>query len=319
MTKIMNRSLALTALTSVGILALAGSSALAQTTVYSDDFTSDTALSGTYLNMNSVGGADAWAFTADTQLQLQTAASSKLDEVLNTFNAVTLGSAGQYLTLTVNFNSTSLANGLAQAGGAGNLLMAFANSGGTALGGGSTPEAESSSAATGQTHGDVSYAGMLALNTTPKTSSKFFVKTASGLNGVAYSSDSTPTTSLATEANNYAFSGSDDYTLTYTLTYVSSTEITVSDILTDDTGTPTEEANSFSVNTAAATTPTFTLDTFDFGLYTGSETAGYDLNITDFNVVTTGSVAPAPEPGILALSGLGGLGLLGLARFRRRN
>src|ERR1700722_11919757 len=104
MTKIMNRSLALTALTSVGILALAGSSALAQTTVYSDDFTSDTALSGTYLNMNSVGGADAWAFTADTQLQLQTAASSKLDEVLNTFNAVTLGSAGQYLTLTVNFN-----------------------------------------------------------------------------------------------------------------------------------------------------------------------------------------------------------------------
>jgi MYXO-CTERM domain-containing protein len=157
---------------------------------------------------------------------------------------------------------------------------------------------------------------MLALNTTPKTSSKFFVKTASGLNGVAYSSDSTPTTQLASESANYAFSGSDNYTLTYTLTYVSATQLTVSDILTDDTGTPTQEANSFTVNTASATTPTLTLDTFDFGLYTGSETAGYDLNITDFNVVTTGSIAPSPEPSVLAL-GAAGVGLLGLIRRRR--
>ncbi|HEY1663696.1 MAG TPA: PEP-CTERM sorting domain-containing protein [Verrucomicrobiae bacterium] len=302
---------------SVGFLAATGGTVLAQTTVYSDDFTSDSALSSTYLNMNSVGSSDAWAFTADTQLQLQTAGSSKLDEVLNGFNAVTLGSAGQYITMTVNFNSGgSIVNNFAQAGGAGNLLMAFANSGGVALGGGSTPEAESSTANTGQTHGDVSYAGMLALNTTPKTSSKFFVKTASGLNGVAYSSDSTPTTQLASESANYAFSGSDNYTLTYTLTYVSATQLTVSDILTDDTGTPTQEANSFTVNTASATTPTLTLDTFDFGLYTGSETAGYDLNITDFNVVTTGSIAPSPEPSVLAL-GAAGVGLLGLIRRRR--
>ncbi len=302
---------------SIGFLAATSGTVLAQTTVYSDDFTSDSALSSTYLNMNSVGGSDAWVFTANTQLQLQTAASSKLDEVLNTFNAVTLGSAGEYITMTVNFNSGgSIVNNLAQGGGGGSMLMAFANSGGTALGGGLTPEAESSSATGGSTHGDVSYANMLALNTSPKTSTKFLVKTASGLNGVAYSSDSTPTTQLVTESANYAFGGSDNYTLTYTLTYVSATQLTVAETLFDDT-TSTTEPDSFSTSTGSATTPTLTLDTFDFGFYTGSETAGYDLNLTDFNVVTTGTVAPAPEPTVLALSALGGLGFLGLIRRRR--
>jgi PEP-CTERM motif len=287
-----------------------------QTTVYSDNFAADGSLSSSYLNINSVGQpADAWTFTPDSQLQLQTAGTGKLDDLAGSFGqAITLSSAGQYVTFTVNFNSAGAANGLGQSGTAGLLLFALDNSGGTPLGGGGSSEAESSSATGGQTAGYIGYLGQLSLNTTPKTSTKFYAKTGSGNNDLSYYSDATPDTQIgATEANGYNFSSSDSYTLTYTVAYVSATEDAITTTLFDNTAD--SQAETFTVDSASASTPTQTLDTFDVGIYTGSESAGYDLNLTSLAITT--DVTPVPEPTIMALAGAG-LGLLGVMRFRRR-
>lgn len=297
-------------------LAYLSSSAVAQTVIYDDNFADDSSLSSSYLNINSIGQpADAWTFTPDSNLQLETSGTGKLDDLAGSFgSAVTLSSAGQYVTFTANFNSSGTANGLGQSGTAGLILFALDNSGGTALGGGGASEAESSSATGGSTAGYIGYLGDLSLNTTPKTSTKNFAKTGAGNNDLSYNSDATPDTQIgATEANGYNFSSSDNYTLTYTVQYVSATEDAITTTLFDNTANT--QAETFTVDSASATTPTQTLDTFDIGVYTGSESAGYDVNLTGVEITT--GVEATPEPSTLALAGLG-LALPLLARFRRR-
>jgi hypothetical protein len=58
-------------------------------------------------------------------------------------------------------------------------------------------------------------------------------------------------------------------------------------------------------------TPTTTYDTFDVGIYTGSETSGYNINFTDLSILTN-----VPEPSVMALAVAGTV--IGLMRFRRR-
>ncbi|HEX4350944.1 MAG TPA: PEP-CTERM sorting domain-containing protein, partial [Verrucomicrobiae bacterium] len=59
---------------------------------------------------------------------------------------------------------------------------------------------------------------------------------------------------------------------------------------------------------AAFVTPTATFDTFDIGVYTGSE-GGYAVNVSSISVVES-----VPEPGTLALVGVGIAALAGLRR-----
>lgn len=298
---------------SVGVV-FSASSTLAQT-IYSDNFGNDSSLSSSYLNINNISGNDdEWAFTPDSDLTLTAAASGKVDELAGQFSPFTLSQAGDSISFVADFNSPNLG----QAGTAGNLLFYLGYSGGVGLtSAGAGPE--SPTAATGATAGYVGYLGDIALNTTPKTGTKFFAKTGAGNNDLAYNSDATPDTQLATTAGNSSnanLANNDLYTLTYTITALnagaSQEEITAQ--LYDNTlGTMADSFSITATNSAGAyITPSTTYDTFDIGVYTGSESSGYDINLTSLMV----DVAPAPEPSTCALAGAG-LGLALLARIGR--
>lgn len=290
------------------------SSATAQ--LYSDNFGSDSSLSSSYLNINNISGSsDEWAFTPDSELTLTTAGSSKLDELVGQFSPFTLSQAGDAISFVANFNSPNLG----QAGTAGNLLFSLGYSGGVGLtSDGAGPE--SPTATTGVTAGYVGYLGDIALNTTPKTGTKFFAKTGTGNNDLAYNSDATPDTQLATTAGNASnanLANNDLYTLTYTITALNAgaSQEKITAQIYDNTLGVMEDSFSITATNSVGTfiTPSTTYDTFDIGIYTGSETSGYNVNLTSLTV----DAVPAPEPSTCALAGVG-LGLTLLARIRRR-
>lgn len=286
-----------------------------QSSVYNDNFANDGSLSSGYLNINNISGtSDEWSFTPDSELTLTAAASGKVDEVAGSFSAVTLAQAGDYVSFSATFNSPTLG----QSGTAGNLLFALDNSGGVGLTS-AGPGPESPTATTGSTAGYIGDLGDVAFNQTPKTGSKFYAKTGSGNNDLGYYSDATPATQLSTSIsnpNNANLNNNDSYTLTFTVTALNSgaSQEAFNVQLFDNTaGMMADNFSYIGTNSSGVfVTPTTTYDTFDVGLYTGSETSGYDLNLTDLSVITN-----VPEPTVLALAGTG-LALFGLKRFRRR-
>lgn len=283
--------------------------ALAQT--YDDNFANDSTLSSSYLNINNISGtSDEWAFTPNSELTLTAAASGKLDELVGSFTPFTLSQAGDSISFIVDFNSPNLG----QSGTAGGLLFSLDDSGGTSLlGDGAGPE--SPTATTGATAGDIGYLGDIALNTTPKTGTKFYAKTGSGNNDLSYYSDATPDTQISTtigNASNANLANGDSYTLTYTITALNagaSQNRVTAEIYDNTLGAMEDDFTLIATNSAGAfITPATTYDTFDVGIYTGSESSGYDINLTDISVETT------PEPSAFALAAVG----IGLAILTRR-
>ena len=150
--------------------------------VFNDTFANDSSLSSSYLNINNINGADQWAFTANSQLQLTAAGTGKLDDLARQFTSQTLA-VGQTITFSAYFNSPNLVSGT----GGGSILFALDNSGGVGLlSDGAGPE--SPTATTGATAGYLGYGGMIGLNATPKTSTKLFAKVGgvTDTNGFSY-------------------------------------------------------------------------------------------------------------------------------------
>jgi len=299
------------------MMVLAGyfpSGATAQTTVYSDNFAADSSVSSSYLSANTTGGTG-WAFNAGTGLDLNPSGSGKLSDLVGSFSAVTLADPNDYISFVVNFSSANIAQGGTTA--AGGLLFALDNSFGvtpTSLG---ATESESSTATGGATAGYVGYLGDIAFNNSPKTGTKFFAKTGSGNNNLSYNSNVSPKTQVSTSvpnANNANLVNNDSYTVTYTVTALNagaSQDQITAQIYDNTLGQLVDNFTLGATNGAAYVTPTTTFDTFDIGVYTGTE-GGYGVNLSSIAVVD--SIQPVPEPGISALAGIGIAALAGLRR-----
>jgi len=287
-------------------------SVLAQTTVFSDDFTTDSSLAAPpWYNLNNTSAASyALNPTAGQGLALTVTSGStgKLNEAFAQFSStpVTLATTGDYLTLTVNFNSPS-----GMAADTGGLLVGLYNTQGTP---GTANEQGSgtggSLGTTGATANDTGYFGIMGYNTSASTSTKFFGRNPGGspVNELAYYStvgaaNYTQLGSSAASGNANLLNGT-AYTLTYTVTKGAGSDAVAAVIsqgaTTVDSWTETDASglhNSF--------------DELDFGSY--GKAGPVDINITGVSVVA--DIQAVPEPSTLALTGVGLLGLV--ARFRR--
>lgn len=294
------------------ILALtAPLSVLAQTTVFTDNFATDGSdPSSSYLNGQS-GGTMTWA--SGTGMTLNAPTTGHLSDIIGSFSSVTLANTGDYLSFVVNFNSPNLGQGGTSL--AGLVMMGLDNSQGVSPTSAGSTESINSSATGGPTAGYLGYAGDIQMQASAKTSTKFFAKTSGtpNLNNLTYNSNVAPKSGNFTMAPvaNGALANNDLYTLTYTIaalnTGASSVSVTAQ-IFDNTTSTMIDNTTG-----TASSVPTSTLDTFDIGLYSGSEPTGYTLNLTSASVVA--NIQAVPEPSALALTGIG---LFGLAmRYRR--
>jgi hypothetical protein len=306
----MKKALATALATALGILFL-GTSAFTQTTVFSDNFTTDSSLSQPpWYNLNNTSAASfALNPTAGQGLALtvNSGSTGKVNEMFAQFSSspITL-SSGQYISLTVNFNSSS-----GMATDTGGLLVGLYKAATAAT----TNEQGSSNGSLGiggETSASQGYFGIMGYNTGASTSTKFFSRTggASDANELAYYSSMTASSytqlGSASASTNANLGLNTTYTLTYTIT---------------DEGAPGDQINAIISNgstvlddwTQADATGLYnSFDQLDFGNY--GKAGAVDINILSETVMTT---APVPEPSTFALAGIGlGLGLL--ARFRRR-
>jgi len=312
----MKYSFASTVTLSIGILALAGSSALAQTTVFSDDFATDASdPTGSYL-LGVSGGTESW--TSGTGITLSGSAGGKLEDLIGSFSTVALANSGDYVSFVVNFNSPNIANTGANSG---DINFALDNTGGTAPGTGT--EAVSSSSTGGTTAGYLGYFGNIGFNSTPKTSSKMFARTGGPNNNLDYSSNVSSKAQVGANiagGSNATLVNSDSYTLTYTITALNTgaSQLQITEQVYDNTlNSMVDNFTTPATNGPAVyDTPSSSFNAFDIGLYTGSAASGYNLNVSEVQVLT--DVTASPEPTVLAL-GSSGLVLLSLIRFRRRN
>ena len=287
---------------------------MAQTTVFNDNFATDASdPSSSYLSAVS-GGSMAWA--SGTGMTLTAPTTGHLSDIVGSFSAVTLANTGDYISLVVDFNSPNLGQGGTSL--AGLIMMALDNSQGVSPTSAGPTESINSSATGGPTAGYLGYAGDIQMQTSAKTSTKFFAKIAGtpNLNNLTYNSNVAPKSGNFTTSGtgNAALANNDLYTLTYTITALNTgaSQLGVTAQIYDNTTSTVVDDVTIA---SASAVPTSVFDVFDIGLYSGNEPTGYTLNLTDLSVLT--GVSAVPEPASFALVGLGLLGLVGYRRMRR--
>ncbi|HTV43396.1 MAG TPA: PEP-CTERM sorting domain-containing protein [Candidatus Sulfotelmatobacter sp.] len=290
-----------------GLLAFI-SSASAQTTIFSDDFASDSSLGPSWYNLNNTSAASyALNPTAGQGLALtvNSGSTGKVNEMFSEFNSVTL-SDGDSLSLTAIFNSPS-----GMSTDTGGLLVGLYNNSTV----NSTNEQGSSNGSTGtggETAASQGYFGIMGYNTSAGTSTKFYSRQggATDANELGYYSEMTGSSytqlSSSGAANNANLQLNINYTLTYTITDEGASGNQISAMISNgssilDSWTTTDSSGLYD-----------TFNELDFGNY--GKAAAVDINILSESVT---EITPAPEPSVMALVGAA-FGAFGMMRFRRR-
>ena len=298
---------------------LASLSTQAQITVFDDNFATDASdPSSSYLSANTVTGtADDWTWANGMGITLDPNASGKLSDLVGSFSAVTLANAGDYISFVVNFNSPDINQSGSSAAGA--MLFALDNSEGTSLFSGLTGppwvENNGSTSTGGPTDGYLGYLGQMQMQSSAKSSTKFYAKTAAGNNNLSYYSNVNNKSAQFTQTGtgNANLAANDLYTLTYTITALNAgaTQMQINASIYDNTlGSMVDNLTVVATNGVTYITPTSKFDTFDVGVYTGTESS-YNVNLSEVSVLTN-----VPEPAGIALAGLGLTSLI--LRLRRR-
>lgn len=279
------------------------STGTAQTTVFSDDFASDSSLATPpWYNLNNTSAAS-YALNPDQDLALSVSAGTgKVNEMFAEFTPVSL-ITGESLSLTVNFNSPS-----GMATDTGGLLVGLYNNG-TVNSTNEQGSANGSVGTGGETAASQGYFGIMGYNTSAGTSTKFYSRQggATDANELGYYSSMTAGsfTQLNSSAatNNANLQLNINYTLTFTITDEGAGN-KISAIIS---------AGSTQLDSWTTTDPSGLYDTFnqlDFGNY--GKAGPVDLDILSESVVTE-----TPEPSVMVL-GMTGLGMLVGSRLRRR-
>jgi hypothetical protein len=306
----MKKAIILAATTTIGWVYLS-SPVFAQTTVFSDNFTSDSSLAQPpwYNLNNSSAASNALNPTAGQGLALTVTSGStgKVNEMFAQFTPVTL-TEGEYITLTANFNSPNTSGGFASdtggllAGLYNNTIVASSNEMGSTSG---------STGTGGETAPSKGYFGIMGYNTSASTSTKFYSRQGgvSDENELGYYSEMTAGsfTQLSSfgASGNATLANSTAYTLTYTITDEGASGNQID---------ATISSGSTTLDNWISTDASGLYDTFnqlDFGNY--GKAGAVDMNILT-EAMTTGVV---PEPTSLALT-TAGMGLAFLVRLRRR-
>jgi hypothetical protein len=328
----MKRSNYISPVLAAGILGIAGQSALAQTTVFSDTFgngstvqqapSTPTASSTTYEWFQQGATPTTPTIAAgDLHFAGRTTASSIAEaQALFTTTPVTLTTVGQSLNLTIVFNDTQ---NIFPTGSASTINVGLYNSGGSAPVTG--VRLDSTGSGTGGAVGWNGYVGRIAGTGGPNSSIITRPPQGAGLtnpnqsqdalfNGASGSSTyNNPTGTLIANSGGAFAAGltaGNTYTLSYTITLTAPGTVEIDNNLYNG-GAVDINNLLFSQTGSTSTSPITSYDAFAFGWRFNSTSAANSVDVSSINV-TTGVV---PEPSAFAL---GGLGLAALVlRFRR--
>jgi hypothetical protein len=317
--------------------------AMAQTTVFSDNF------SGASTVQSATPGAGT-ASSADYEVFTSTAAPTTTPLAANDFNLtgpntgsgfaevqarfggspVTLATIGDTINLTITFVDT--ANVLVTGNNVNSTVnVGLFNSGGVNLNQGE--QLGGGAVVTGGSQTYQGYVGRLFLNGNANSFNRatqtaagssqnqdLLFNAASGTSSFNAPGGTATTGNTGTTGQQAGLTQGNTYTISYTIALTAANAVKVTDqFFNGSTATGTPIVNQSGTSTGGAFLGS-TFDSLGFGFRLNTAPNPALAGVLDINniIVTENLAAPVPEPTTLALSAIGGLGLLAVRRFKNK-